>query len=66
MIKGMKLKNKKAAAFGSYGWSGEATKQITEELKKAGFEVVNDGIKALWTPDQDVTKQCIEFGKQFI
>ena len=66
MIKGMKLKNKKAAAFGSYGWSGEATKQITEELKKAGFEVVNDGIKTLWTPDQDVTKQCIEFGKQFI
>ena len=66
MIKGMKLKNKKAAAFGSYGWSGEATKLITEELKKAGFEVVNDGIKTLWTPDQDVTKQCIEFGKQFI
>lgn len=26
MIKGMKLKNKKVAAFGSYGWSGEAVK----------------------------------------
>ena len=43
MIKGMKLKSKKAAAFGSFGWSGEAVKQITEYLKTAGFEVVNDG-----------------------
>ncbi len=25
-IKGLKFKNKKAAAFGSYGWSGEAVK----------------------------------------
>ena len=30
MIKGMKLKNKKAACFGSYGWSGEAVKLMTE------------------------------------
>ncbi|MBO6244306.1 MAG: flavodoxin domain-containing protein, partial [Clostridia bacterium] len=43
MIKGMKLKNKKAAAFGSYGWSGEAVKQITEYLKISGLDVVNEG-----------------------
>lgn len=34
MIKGLKLKTKKAAAFGSYGWSGEAVKLLNEELKK--------------------------------
>lgn len=39
MIKGLKLKNKKAAAFGSYGWSGEAVGQITQKLKEAGFEI---------------------------
>lgn len=66
MIKGMKLKNKKAAAFGSYGWSGEAVKQITENLTKAGFEVVNDGIKLMWTPDEEMKNQCIEFGKQIL
>lgn len=66
MIKGMKLKNKKAAAFGSYGWSGEAVKQITENLTKAGFEVVNDGIKQMWTPDEEMKNQCIEFGKQIL
>ena len=63
MIKGMKLKNKVAAAFGSYGWSGEAVNQITESLKKAGFTVNTEGIKVMWTPDKDMTKQCIEFGE---
>ena len=38
MIKGLEFKGKKAAAFGSYGWSGESVKIITEELNKAGFE----------------------------
>lgn len=66
MIKGMKLKNKKAAAFGSYGWSGEAVKLITEELKKAGLEVINEGIKINWTPDEDADKQCIEFGESLV
>ena len=33
MIRGLKFKNKKAAAFGSYGWSGEAVKQITALLQ---------------------------------
>ena len=64
MIKGMKLKSKKAAAFGSYGWSGEAVGQITEILKKAGFEIINEGIKQMWTPDEEMRKQCIEFGKK--
>lgn len=64
MIKGMKLKNKKAAAFGSYGWSGEAVSQITENLKNSGFEILNDGIKLMWTPDEEMTNECIKFGEE--
>ena len=66
MIKGMKLKNKKAAAFGSYGWSGEAVKQITEYLKNSGFDVVNDGFRCLWTPDKNVQKELEKFGEEMI
>ena len=66
MIKGMKLKNKKATAFGSYGWSGEAVKQITEYLKISGFEVVNDGFRCMWTPDEQVTKELIRFGEELV
>ena len=64
MIKGMKLKSKKAASFGSYGWSGEATKLITEELKKSGFEIINDGIKVMWTPDEEILEQCKKLGEE--
>jgi anaerobic nitric oxide reductase flavorubredoxin len=65
-IKGLKFKNKKAAAFGSYGWSGESNKIISESLKTAGFEIINDGIKVLWQPDQEGRAQCIEYGKAFV
>ena len=65
MVKGLKFKKKKAAAFGSYGWSGEAPKQIAAHLAEAGFEVVDEGIKLLWVPDEDGLKQCVEYGKRF-
>jgi flavorubredoxin len=64
-IKGLKFKNKKAAAFGCYGWSGESTKIISENLKSAGFEIVDDGIKVLWNPDNESTTKCAEYGKKF-
>ncbi len=64
MIKGMKLKNKKAAAFGSYGWSGEAPNKITEELKKAGLEVAQNPLKLPWTPDEQMQKECIQLGEK--
>ena len=66
MIKGMKFTNKKAAAFGSYGWSGESIKIITEQLKEAKFDVVNDGIKELWNPDEEALERCREFGRNLI
>lgn len=65
LIKGLGFKNKKAAAFGCYGWSGESVKLITEELNKAGMDIVDDGIKALWNPDEDSIDKCIEYGKSF-
>lgn len=63
-IKGMKFKNKKAASFGSYGWSGEVIKQLNEELRKAGFEVNDDGVRILWTPSEDNLLECVELGKR--
>ncbi|MBZ9685412.1 anaerobic nitric oxide reductase flavorubredoxin [Clostridium estertheticum] len=63
MIKGLGFKDKKAAAFGSYGWSGESVKIITEELNKAGFEIINEGIRELWNPDEIALDRCRNFGK---
>lgn len=66
MVKGLKFKNKKAAAFGSYGWSGEVVKQLNEELEKCGFQVVNEGHRSLWVPDEAELEVCSEFGKEFV
>ncbi len=63
-IKGLGFKEKKAAAFGCYGWSGESVKIISENLSSAGFHVVDDGIRLLWNPDEAGIKQCIEYGKK--
>ena len=65
MASGLKFKNKKAAAFGSYGWGGGAVKQISAKLEEAGFALVNEGLQRLWVPDQSVLKECTEFGRQF-
>lgn len=65
MAKGLKFKKKKAAAFGSYGWSGEAVKQISELLTDAGFELVNEGIRTSWVPDSQGIEECIKFGEEF-
>ena len=65
-IKGLAFKNKKAAAFGSYGWSGESVDVVTQRLKDAGFEVVNEGIKCYWNPDAEMKANCEEFGETFL
>lgn len=66
MIKGIGFKNKKGAAFGSYGWSGESVGILEERLKDARIEIVQEGIKELWNPDEDAINRCIEFGKEFV
>lgn len=51
-LKQLKFKNKKAAAFGCYGWSGESVKILQERLKDAGFAVIDDNIRASWVPTE--------------
>lgn len=66
MMKGLKFKNKKAAAFGSYGWSGNGNGLISEALKACGFTVVDDGIKVLWAPDEKAVEDCRAYGRKFV
>lgn len=66
MVKGLKFQNKKGAAFGCYGWSGESVKLLTEELKACGFEVVHEGFRAMWNPSEEVLAECQHFAKEFI
>jgi flavorubredoxin len=64
ITKGLGFKGKKAAAFGSYGWSGESAQIISEALSVSGFEVVNGGLKLLWKPDEEGIGKCRAFGSE--
>ena len=61
-MKGLRFQNKKAAAFGCYGWSGEAISVISDRLNESGFQVLNDGIMEKWNPTSEGTDNCIRFG----
>lgn len=63
-IRGLRFAGKKAAVFGSYGWSGESPKVLAEHLEKSGFQLVDEGLKVMWNPDEAALQQCFEFGQK--
>lgn len=64
-LKGLKPKNRIAAAFGSYGWSGGAVESIEKILKETGIGLVEPGLSIRYVPDDNDIKRCYEFGKDF-
>ncbi|SLM28640.1 Nitric oxide reductase [Desulfamplus magnetovallimortis] len=63
-IKGLKPKNRMAAAFGSYGWSGEAVKILNQEFDAMKMEIVDQGFKVQYVPKKEDLDQCFELGKK--
>jgi len=57
-MKGLKPKNKIGAAFGSYGWSGEAVGMIAERLRAMGIELVVEPLKIKYVPDNESLNKC--------
>lgn len=56
---------KPAAAFGSYGWSGEAVKLIEQRLSGLQLKVYLPGMKVNFTPDERAKTEAREFGRSF-
>lgn len=65
-LKELKFKNKKGAAFGCYGWSGESVGIIEKELTAAGFEVISQKVKTNWNPDESDFAKIPELVKELI
>jgi flavorubredoxin len=63
-MKGLKPLNKIGAAFGSYGWSGEAVKIITQELAAMKFNMIDPGLKIQYVPDKDGLESCYAYGRK--
>jgi anaerobic nitric oxide reductase flavorubredoxin len=62
-LRGLGFKNKVGAAFGSYGWSGEAVKMIEEHLERCKIKVAAPGVRAKWQPTPEDLAACEELGR---
>ena len=63
-MKGLKPKNKIGAAFGSYGWSGEAVKLINQDLEEMDFQIIDPGLRTLYVPGEKDLEACYELGRK--
>ena len=62
-IKGLSPRNLVGAAFGSYGWSGEAPKILHAMLREMDIKTVADPLRINYVPDAAALRECREFGK---
>src|SRR3989337_4271497 len=58
-----KIKAKVGAAFGSYGWSGEAPVMIAEKMRELGMDVINPVLRIQYQPVEKDLEECKRLGK---
>ena len=63
-MKGLRPANKIGAAFGSYGWSGEAPRLITLAMKEMKFRVIGEGLSIQYVPNHETLRKCVELGRE--
>ncbi len=63
-MRGLKPANKLGASFGSFGWSGEAVKLMNTALEEMKIEVIEDGLRLKYVPDDSKLEECIEMGRR--
>jgi flavorubredoxin len=62
-MKGLRPAGRIGAAFGSFGWSGEAAKQIAQVLKEAKFELPVEEFRVKNVPTHEHLAKCKEMGR---
>jgi flavorubredoxin len=62
-MRGLKPVNRIAAAFGSYGWSGEAVGQINQYLEDMKFTMADPGLKVNYRPNAEDLQKCAALGQ---
>lgn len=61
-LKGLRPQNLIGAGFGSYGWSGEAVKQLNQFFQDMSVELISDGIKVQYSPTKEQLESCFQLG----
>ena len=63
-MRGLKPTGKLGAAFGSFGWSGEAVKLLTTALTEMKIDVIEEGLRMKYVPTAAQLEECREMGKR--
>jgi len=58
------IKDKLGAAFGSYGWTGEAVSMLEDRLRGLKLRVPVSGVRVKLIPTGEELAHCHEFGRQ--
>jgi len=62
-LKGLRPQNLVGAAFGSYGWGGEAPKQLHAMLEEMGVETAAEPLRVHYVPDEAALLDCRKLGE---
>jgi len=62
-MRGLRPTNKIGAAFGSYGWSGEAVKLMNTAMKEMKFTICHAGQRVQYVPEHPELSECLELGR---
>jgi flavorubredoxin len=63
-LSGLRPLNLIGAAFGSYGWSGQAVGRIEDILREMKVELVDKGINVRYVPTAETLAQCVTLGRR--
>ena len=63
-VRGINLKDKIGATFGSYGWSGEAPELLLEIMRnKFKMKTIEPSLRIKYTPNEKDLEECRKLGK---
>jgi len=62
----IKVKGKLGAAFGSFGWSGEGPKMVSDRMKGMRFRVPEEPMRAQLVPTEEDLAACEAYGMRLV
>lgn len=65
-LKKANVAGKVGAAFGSYGWSGEAPVMIAEKMRELGMNVIDPVLRIQYQPNEKDLDECKRLGKDIV
>jgi len=66
LLSSVTLRPKLAAVFGSFGWSGEATKMVEARLTGLRLKLAATSVTCRFTPTPEVLAACRELGREVV